>query len=65
MCVVFRKFVVFLVGYLAMIDFSSISSYSVLDRGDDQVSGGISTGGGIPFGSTTIYNVYVCVCVLL
>ena len=43
-----------------MIDFSSISSYSLLPRGDDLVSGGISTGGGIPFGSDTIYNVYVC-----
>ena len=43
-----------------MIDFSSISSYSLLPRGDDLVSDGISTGGGIPFGSDTIYNVYVC-----
>ena len=42
-----------------MIDFSSIS-HSTLTRGDDRVSGGISISGGIPFGSTTIYNVYVC-----
>ena len=60
MCVVFRKFVIFLVGHLAMIAFSSISSYSLLPRGDDLVSSGISTGGGIPFGSDTIYTVYVC-----
>ena len=42
-----------------MIDFSSIS-YSKLKRGDDRVSDGISTGGGIPFGSDTVYTVYVC-----
>ena len=43
-----------------MIDFSSIS-YFTLNRGDEVVSDGISTGGGIPFGSDTIYTVYVCV----
>ena len=42
-----------------MIDFSSIS-YLIL-QGDDEISDGISTGGGIPFGSTTIDTVYVCV----
>ena len=42
-----------------MIDFSSIS-YLIL-RGDDEISDGISTDGGIPFGSTTIDTVYVCV----
>ena len=42
-----------------MIDFSSIT-YTIL-RGDDLVGDGISTGGGIPFGSDTIYTVYVCV----
>ena len=47
-----------------MIDFSSIS-YSLLPRGDKVVSDGISTGGGIPFGSDTIYTVYVCIFVLL
>ena len=46
-----------------MIDFSSIS-YSILPRGDDEVSSRISTGGGIPFGSTKIYTVYVCMCVI-
>ena len=42
-----------------MIDFSSIS-YLTLNSGDEEVSDGISTGGGIPFESDTIYTVYVC-----
>ena len=47
-----------------MIDFSDIS-YSILARGDGEVSSGISTGRSIPFGSTTIGTVYVCICVHL
>ena len=47
------------VGQLAKVKVTSVS-YFTLPRGDDAMSGPISTGGGFKFGTDTIDSVYVC-----